>query len=118
LEPTTASAGASGAIFGLMGLALVIAKSRGLTEAVKQIGGLIVINLIITIGVSGISKGAHIGGLIAGVLSGLLLFELDEKRQIFGKNKWAGAAIIGLFAVGLFAANIWLAQQKFPNAVG
>jgi membrane associated rhomboid family serine protease len=118
LEPQTPSAGASGAIFGLMGLALVIAKSRGINEAVRQIGGLIVINLVLTFGYSGISKGAHLGGLIGGALAGLLLFELDERRHIFGRNKWAGTAIVAVFGVTLFAANILLARNQFPWAVG
>lgn len=118
LNPDTPSAGASGAIFGLMGLALVIAKSRGIDDAVKQIGGLIVINLVITFGYSGISKGAHLGGLIGGALAGLLLFELDERRHIFGRNKWAGTAIIAVFAIAIFAANIVIARNTFPQFVG
>lgn len=118
LDPSTPSAGASGAIFGLMGVALVIAKSRGLDDAVKQIGGLIVINLVVTFGFSGISKGAHIGGLIGGALAGFLLFELDERRHIFGRNKWAGTAIVAIFAIAVFAANIMIARNQFPAAVG
>ena len=62
----------SGAIFGLMGMTLVVARSRGLSEAVNQIGVLVVINLVITFGYSGISKGAHLGGLIGGMLYGWL----------------------------------------------
>jgi membrane associated rhomboid family serine protease len=116
LDPGTPSAGASGAIFGLMGLAVVIAKSRGLDEAVKQIGVLIIINLVITFGYSGVSKGAHLGGLIAGGLAGFILFELDERRHIFGRNKYAGTAIIAVLAVACFAANILIAQQQFPAA--
>jgi membrane associated rhomboid family serine protease len=118
LSPGTPSAGASGAIFGLMGLALVIARSRGLDDAVKQIGGLILINLVLTFGYSGISKGAHLGGLIGGALAGFLLFELDERRHIFGRNKWAGTAIIAVFAVALFTASIVIARNQYPQFVG
>ena len=85
LEPSVPSAGASGAIFGLMGMTLVVARSRGLSEAVKQIGVLVVINLVITFGYSGISKGAHLGGLIGGALCGLILFELGERRGWLGR---------------------------------
>ncbi|MGH2907142.1 MAG: rhomboid family intramembrane serine protease [Solirubrobacterales bacterium] len=114
LEPGTPSAGASGAIFGLMGLAIVIARARGLNDAVKQIGVLIGINLLITFGYSGISKGAHLGGLLGGALAGVVLFELDERRHVFGRNKWAGTLIIALFAIGLFAANIVIARHQYP----
>jgi len=118
LSPSTPSAGASGAIFGLMGLALVIAKSRGIDDAVKQIGALILLNLVVTFSFAGISKGAHIGGLIGGALAGFILFELDERRHIFGRNKWSGAAIIGVFAIALFAANLLIAHSQFPNGAG
>jgi membrane associated rhomboid family serine protease len=118
LDPSTPAAGASGAIFGLMGLALVVAKTRGIEGAVGQIGGLIVLNLVITFSYAGISKGAHVGGLIGGVLAGLVLFELDERRNMLGRNKWSASAIIGAFAVAVFVATIALARSKFPWAVG
>jgi membrane associated rhomboid family serine protease len=118
LDPGTASAGASGAIFGLMGLAFVVARSRGIDGAVGQIGGLILLNLLLTFGYSGISKGAHLGGLIAGAIAGFILMELDEKRHIFGKNnQWAGSLIVGLIGVALFAATVLLARNQYPQFV-
>lgn len=119
LDPGTPSAGASGAIFGLMGLAFVVAKTRGIDGAVGQIGGLILLNLLLTFGYSGISKGAHVGGLVAGALAGLILFELDERRNIFGRgNKWAGTAIVGAIGVALFVGTVLLARHQYPQFVG
>lgn len=61
-----ATAGASGAIFGLFGATLVAAKRLNLD--VRWLIGLIVINLVITFTFPGISWQGHIGGLITGAL--------------------------------------------------
>jgi membrane associated rhomboid family serine protease len=72
-EPNTVSAGASGAIFGVLGATFIIARGRRLDAVAGQIGGLILLNLIFTFGYGGISIGAHVGGLVCGVLCGLLI---------------------------------------------
>lgn len=116
LEPNTPSAGASGAIFGLMGMALVIARSRQIKEAVQQIGILVVINLVITFGYSGISKGAHLGGLIGGAICGLILFELGERRGWLGSGpraRYVGTAIVTTMGLVLYAACIIVARAQF-----
>ncbi|MFT4049461.1 MAG: rhomboid family intramembrane serine protease [Solirubrobacterales bacterium] len=118
LEPGTPSAGASGAIFGLMGMALVIARSRGISDAVKQIGVLVVLNLVITFGYSGISKGAHLGGLIGGMICGLILFELGERRGWLGRGaraRYVGTAIVTVMGFALFFACVIAARAKYPG---
>ena len=63
--------GASGAIFGLMGGLLVMAVKVG--SNVSQIGMLLLVNLVITFTIPGISWQGHLGGFVGGVLVGAAL---------------------------------------------
>ena len=68
------SSGASGAVFGLLGvyIALMVKQHPLLTKDVSySIIGIIVINIITTFLIPGISITAHIGGLLAGMLLGM-----------------------------------------------
>lgn len=64
----SATAGASGAIFGLFGATLVAAKRLNLD--VRWLVGLIVVNLVITFTIPGVSWQGHIGGLVTGAAVG------------------------------------------------
>jgi len=74
------SLGASGAVFGLMGAAVVELRARKVSVMESGIGGLIVINLIFSFTFANISVGAHIGGLIGGFLAGLAFRAADQRR--------------------------------------
>jgi membrane associated rhomboid family serine protease len=74
------SLGASGAIFGLMGAAVVELRARKLSVMESGIGALIVLNLILSFSLSGISVGAHIGGLIGGAVAALAIRAADDRR--------------------------------------
>jgi membrane associated rhomboid family serine protease len=73
LDPNETTVGASGAIFGLMSAAFIIARHRGLEQLASQIGFYVILNLVFTFGVPGISVGGHLGGLIGGGLAALLI---------------------------------------------
>ena len=70
------SLGASGAIFGLVGVALAGTRihnpilDRKARAIVPQLGSIVIINLILGFVVSGIDNAAHIGGLVAGLWLG------------------------------------------------
>jgi membrane associated rhomboid family serine protease len=67
VTPNSPTAGASGAIFGVLG-GLLVLERRGNIATGGQVLGLIVLNLIFTFAVPGVSVGGHVGGLIAGVV--------------------------------------------------
>jgi membrane associated rhomboid family serine protease len=75
-----ASLGASGAVFGLMGAAVVELRARNISVMQSGIGGLIIINLILSFSLANISVGAHIGGLLGGALAGLAIRTADARR--------------------------------------
>jgi membrane associated rhomboid family serine protease len=73
LEPNSVTIGASGAVFGLMGAAVVEFRRRGVGFLESGIGILILLNLGLSFIVPGIAIGGHIGGLIGGVLAALAI---------------------------------------------
>jgi membrane associated rhomboid family serine protease len=76
VSPDVVTVGASGAIFGLFGVAVAAQRSQGINIWQSGVGMILVINLALTFGVSGISIGGHIGGLIGGYLCGVILYNL------------------------------------------
>jgi len=91
-----ATAGASGAVFGLFAATLVI--GRRLNLDVRWVLALIVINLVITFSVPGISWQGHIGGLVSGALvAALYVYPTGRSRtavQVLGT-----LALLAVFAV-------------------
>jgi membrane associated rhomboid family serine protease len=80
VDPNSATVGASGAVFGLMGAAAVELRSRGINPFKTDIGALIVLNLVLSFVISHISVGGHVGGLIGGVLVGVAYDVADRRR--------------------------------------
>jgi membrane associated rhomboid family serine protease len=74
--PNDVTLGASGAIFGLFGALFAIGFKfgpRGM-ELVKQNIGILIINLVITFAIPGISKAAHVAGLLSGFALTYLIY--------------------------------------------
>lgn len=67
------TAGASGAVFGLLGAMAVGIWLHGINPFSTQIGTLLLINLGLTFFVGGISIGGHVGGLLAGATCGFVM---------------------------------------------
>ena len=74
--------GASGAIFGLLSAAAVVAWNRGFSLMESGLGIWIGLNLLITFTVPNISVGGHLGGLIGGAITALLLVELGDRFRV------------------------------------
>src|SRR4051794_2234207 len=98
VDPNTLTVGASGAIFGLMAAVIIVARGRGVEQLAQQFGLFIVINLLLTFAIPGISIGGHIGGLIGGTIAALLVIFVE--RRMSGRPAFVLelAAILLMFA--------------------
>jgi membrane associated rhomboid family serine protease len=101
LEPNSHGIGASGAIFGLAGATFVIARGRGMEALAGQVGFLIVFNLIFSFTARNVSIGAHVGGLVGGVICALAI--VAGEKGTFGRNRQALeiAAMIAVAAIAV-----------------
>lgn len=99
-SPNALTVGASGAIWGIMGAALVL-EARKIWVFGGSAMGLVLLNLAITFLIPGISIGGHIGGLIGGGLCALAFSSL--RRSPVLATVLIGA--IGLASIGLAVAQ-------------
>jgi membrane associated rhomboid family serine protease len=106
LDPNVLTGGASGAVFGLMGAAFLSLRRRGIDPMQSGIGGLIVINLLLSFR-PGVSIAGHVGGLVGGALVVTILNGTDGSKQ----QRWLGAAAGALLAVAIAGACIAVAQN-------
>jgi membrane associated rhomboid family serine protease len=81
LSPDKLTVGASGAIWGIMGAALVL-EARRIWVFGGQAMGLVVFNLAFTFLIPGISIGGHVGGLIGGGLCALAFSSLRRSPSL------------------------------------
>lgn len=132
VDPQQLAVGASGAIFGLFGLAFVVSRrhhvatTRQARALLNQAGTLLVINLVFTFAVPGISWTGHVGGLIVGAVLGFLLpprqvqtlatmWRGRSGEQIRQPMPIALRASIYLFAVAVLAIGTYVAVLRVPS---
>jgi membrane associated rhomboid family serine protease len=78
--PFVLGGGASGAVFGVGGAATVIMARRGVRFWDTGFGPLLLINLAFDFFLTGVSVGAHVGGLIAGAIIGFVMVQTSKTR--------------------------------------
>jgi membrane associated rhomboid family serine protease len=99
--PDAATVGASGAIWGIMGAALIL-EWRKIYVFGGQALGLVVFNLAITFLIPGISIGGHVGGLIGGGAAALAFLALRRTPAL----ATLAVAGIGVLAVGVSVMQV------------
>lgn len=116
LDPASATLGASGAVFGLMGALTVLQMRSGQNPWQSGIGTLIVLNLVITFMVPGISIGGHLGGLVAGAAAAWGLSSVTQRNQRGTPRMPIAARLAGLAGFGLLlavAAIVVVGREQF-----
>jgi membrane associated rhomboid family serine protease len=98
-EPRGLTVGASGAIFGLMGAAVVVMRNRGINPMESGLGLWLGINLVFTFAIPGISIGGHLGGLVGGALAAFVMFDLRDRLRMPALMPVVLAAGIGVASV-------------------
>ena len=97
MSPNDITVGASGAIFGVFG-ALLVLERRGMISSGGQILMLIVLNLVFTVAIPGISIGGHVGGLVAGIVTMLAFTQFRRSVQLSLASAVVLAAVAIVFA--------------------
>jgi membrane associated rhomboid family serine protease len=104
LDPLAPTVGASGAVYGLMGAALMMERARGIDLMQSSIGMLLLINLAFTFLIPGISIGGHLGGLAGGAAAGFLMDHASRQRRGIALPV-AACVLVGVISVaGALAA--------------
>jgi len=115
-QPDIPTTGASGALFGILGALIVVAYYRGISIWQSGLGLTLVINIVFSLSVHGISIGGHLGGVVGGAICGWLIVQLGERRRM-PAAALAGCALVAVVAV---AAAIAVAGGAglTPNGIG
>jgi membrane associated rhomboid family serine protease len=98
LDSGDITAGASGAVFGLLAAATVGLWRRGVNPFTTAVGTTLILNLFITFAIPGISIGGHIGGAIAGAICGAVMLAPPYRRGP-AWTVWATPVAVGIGSV-------------------
>jgi len=110
LSPDTPVVGASTAIFGLFGAAIVMARNRGIDLMASGLLPILLINLAITFFPgSNISIGGHLGGLVGGVVAAVAVEAISTRYR----SPVPAVLVCALIAVGSVIAAVAFTTAKF-----
>ena len=112
ISPTTPVVGASGAVFGLMAVLVVLNRSRGIALLDSNIGFLVLLNGFFSFR-AGVSLGGHLGGFLVGLLLGAIFFGMNPGEGPIlgaGSKRLVLVVAIGLvlFGATFAAATTWM----------
>jgi membrane associated rhomboid family serine protease len=115
-QPLGLTIGASGACFGILGALIVVAHYRGISIWQSGLGLTLIINLVFSLSVAGISIGGHLGGVVGGAICGWLIVNVGERRNM-PAVALVGCALVGVVSVAL-AVAVAGGHGLTPNGIG
>ncbi|MGD9572492.1 MAG: rhomboid family intramembrane serine protease [Thermoleophilia bacterium] len=104
MSPDSITVGASGGVFGLMAAVFLLERQRGVALLGSTVGMLLLLNLVITFLLPGISVGGHLGGIVGGAAAGFILSGFGRGHMAYGKagpQVWVSIAALMVGAVVL-----------------
>jgi len=99
LSPNSLAAGASTAVFGLFAAFFVVLRKLG--RDTSAVIGILVVNVVLTFTVPGISIAGHLGGLITGAVVGAVLAYAPRERRNLVQAGGSAAVLVVLVVVTL-----------------
>lgn len=115
-EPGAYTVGASGACFGVLGALIVVAYYRHIPIWRSGLGITLLINIVFSLSIAGISIGGHLGGLVGGAITGWLIVQLTERRRL-PALALATCALVGAVSV-MAAVAVAGSHGLTPNGIG
>ena len=97
--------GASGAVFGLLAAAAIAMHREGINIMQTGIGRALVINLVFTFVIPGISIGGHLGGIVAGAACGAVMLA-PKWKPVPNWAKFATPVAVGILAVVISVVRV------------
>jgi len=106
MQPDGRTLGASGAVYGLLGAAIVMARNRNIDLVQSGLLPILGLNFVITL-LFGFSLAAHVGGLLGGLLVTFVIEELGRRR---GNTTVAAVAFCVLVSAAAIVGSIYAAS--------
>ncbi len=112
-HPVGVAVGASGAIFGIFGgmAGIVIVNRRGMEAQfrafIKEFGIILLLNLIIGVVFESVDLSAHIGGLIAGLIGGVMI------AKGYGKTYILLSTIVMVLIYNYILPELYITNYEF-----
>jgi membrane associated rhomboid family serine protease len=97
-QPNAETYGASGAVYGLLGAAIVMARNRDIDLVQSGLVPILAFNFILTL-VFGFSIAGHVGGLLGGLLVTFVVEELARRMRDSTIPAVAFCAVVGVASV-------------------
>jgi membrane associated rhomboid family serine protease len=115
-QPQVPTLGASGALFGILGALMVVARERGISVWRSGLGPILLINIVFSLAVANISIGGHLGGFVGGLVSGWLIVYVSQRRRLQAIALAACAVVCVVSVIGAIA--VAGTAGLTPNGIG
>jgi membrane associated rhomboid family serine protease len=114
IDAAAVTIGASGVVFGIIGCAIA-ADPRAKTatgQVARQLG---VVNVVLTFMIPGISKGGHVGGLLAGLVIGAICWRRTRTETHPAGRSRRPAAWVAIAVAVPIVAVLAIGPRVFPD---